>query len=395
MRRTIQLRGISRLSQDDTVQLQFHFQDSAQEQESILFFTFPCSCEKALVTDISDAFLLALYPICARKDMDLTSDIPASKEFYRKLQALNTFLGHHSQVLHAIHISAETTEFERKGEQEWRLASGSLGVDCLHTLYCAEHNPLYPRPTHLVFNNTGSNEEGGKQQKELLQGRIANTQAFCKEYGYQFLFVDSNYKSLFGVRYVHTQLYINSAIAFMLGHEVSVYYVSSAGHLFQTLDFNHAPGHIDFLLYPFLNTHSLDFCTIEGDWTSRFYKTKDLVSYPPAQKYLNVCFDHAQNCCICEKCRRTLITLEALDAVDGFAPCFSLKTYADNKDHIFADFLLDYQKGDDYALEIIPFLKKKLTRKHHLLAWYKRTYLAIRHLRGGVALTKLLHLKCW
>ncbi len=282
MRRTIRLLGISRTAQDDTVQLHFHYRDSAQEQESVLFFDFPHACEEGLVTEISDAFLLALFPICARRDIDLASDVPASKEFYRKLHALNTFLGHQSQVYHAIQISAETTSFQRKGAQEWRLASGSMGVDCMHTLYCCENNPLYSRPTHLVFNNTGSNEEGGKLQEELLQGRIANTQAFCKEYGYQFLHVDSNYKSLFDMRYYYTHLFVNSAIAYMLGNYVSAYYVSSAGYLSQTLNYDLGPGHIDFVLYPFLDTHNVEFCTVEGDGVSRFFKTKDLVHYPPA-----------------------------------------------------------------------------------------------------------------
>ncbi len=90
-----------------------------------------------------------------------------------------------------------------------------------------------------------------------------------------------------------------------------------------------------------------------------------------------------------------MATLEALDAVDKFSPTFSLKTYTDNKDHILADFLLDFQKGVSYVQEVMPLLKKKLTWKHHLLAWYKRTYHTVRHIRGGVALTNLLHLKCW
>ncbi len=395
MRRTIRLLGISKTPQDDKVKLQFHFRDSDQPQESDLVFTFPRSCEDKLVSETCDAFFLALFPICARRDIDLVSDIPASEDFYRKLHALNTFLGYVSHVYHTVHISAQTAVFKKRSNQEWRLASGSLGVDCLHTLYCCENNPLYPRPTHLIFNNTGSNEEGGKLHQELLQGRIANTQLFCKKYGYEFLFVDSNYKSLFDMRYVYTHLFVNSAIAYMLGHAVSLFFVSSSGDISNTLAFDGMPGHIDYLLYPYLSTSTVSFCFVEGDLIQRYDKIKHLVNYPPAQNYLNVCFDFAKNCCRCGKCRRTLMALESLDAVDRFSQCFSQQTYAENKDHIFADLLLDYQKGDLYLQQIMPNFKRKLTFKHRLLAWYKRFYSAIRHLRGGVTLTNLLHLKCW
>lgn len=395
MRRTIRLLGISKTLQDDAVKLQFHFQDSTKSQPEDLFFTFPLFCKDELVLETCDAFFLALYPICARRDIDLASDIPASEDFYRKLHALNTFLGYVSHVYHTLNISAETTVFQKRGAQEWRLASGSLGVDCLHTLYCCENNPLYQRPTHLIFNNTGSNEEGGKLHQELLQGRIANTQLFCKQYGYEFLFVDSNYKSLFDMRYGYTHLFVNSAIAYMLGHSASLFFASSSGDISNTLAFDGTPGHIDYLLYPYLSTSTVSFCFVEGDLIQRYDKIKHLVNYPPAQNYLNVCFDFAKNCCKCGKCRRTLMALESLDAVDRFSQCFSQQTYAENKDHIFADLLLDYQKGDLYVQQIMPHFKRKLTFKHRLLAWYKRSYSAIRHLRGGVTLTNLLHLKCW
>ena len=121
----------------------------------------------------------------------------------------------------------------------------------------------------------------------------------------------------------------------------------------------------------------------------------DLMEYIPAQQHLNVCFNYAHNCCLCEKCRRTLMALECLDGTDKFKSCFSHYDYLKHKDHIWADLILDYGKGDVFVKEMWPMFKHKLRFKHHLLAYYKKAYKKLRKIRGGVFLTDLLHLKCW
>ena len=226
--------------------LSFLFSDDTSKKT--LDFVFPAFCEQAIVNDRCDAFLLAMYPICARRNIDIYSDIPASKDFYRKINALNAFLAYKSSQYHRITIKAETMS-AAKVFRAWRLASGSLGVDSLHTLYVLDNNELYERPTHLVFNNTGSNEEGGVLHKELLQGRIENTMAFCKDNGYDFIFVDSNYKRLFEMRYGYTHLFVNASIAYMLGNSVSQFYVSSSGDTSNSLTYDGDPGHVDFVIY--------------------------------------------------------------------------------------------------------------------------------------------------
>ena len=193
----IRLQRISKaVTKENECILSFIISDG--QSNKTLNFCFPAFCEQALVTDSCDAFLLAMYPICARRNIDIFSNVPASKDFFRKINALNAFLAYKSSLYHRITIKAEITSIE-KTSRAWRLASGSLGVDSFHTLYVLDNNELYERPTHLILNNTGSNEEGGVLHRELLLGRIENTKAFCEDNGYGFIFVDSNYKTLFGM----------------------------------------------------------------------------------------------------------------------------------------------------------------------------------------------------
>jgi hypothetical protein len=394
MKHSIRLHRISKSINNKTVILRFHYSDSQADGEKELFFSFPLFCESALVDNRSEAFLLALFPICSRRNIHFYSNIAMSESFFQKINAFNTFLSYNSSQYHKIVLSAPTIKDERSAK-DWRLASGSLGVDSFHTLYVLDKNHLYRRPTHLVFNNTGSNEEGGMLHTNLLQGRMENTKRFCLENGYGFIFVDSNYKSLFEMRYVYTHLFVNSAIGYMLGNAVSTFYVSSSGDVAKTLEYDGPPGHVDFVIYPFLSSEIMEFVLAEGDFISRFDKMRDLVEYVPAQRHLNVCFDFADNCCRCEKCRRTLMALECLDGMDKFSSCFSPDKYLKNRDYIWADMILDYEKGDVYVKEMWPIFKNKLKFKHRLLALYKKLYKKIRKLHGGVFVTNLLHLKCW
>lgn len=62
----------------------------------------------------------------------------------------------------------------------------------------------------------------------------------------------------------------------------------------------------------------------EGAEVERLDKVRSLCCYPPAYKYLNVCFNELHNCGICAKCIRTLLEINAVGDIDQFMDVFDV-----------------------------------------------------------------------
>jgi hypothetical protein len=62
----------------------------------------------------------------------------------------------------------------------------------------------------------------------------------------------------------------------------------------------------------------------------RIEKTAFIADSPDAQKWLNVCTRSATNCGECTKCRRTMMALHALGALDRFSAVFDVERFRRN-----------------------------------------------------------------
>ena len=83
------------------------------------------------------------------------------------------------------------------------------------------------------------------------------------------------------------------------------------------------------MLLPWLSTERLDIID-DGNLYDRSQKTVMVADYPPAARYLNVCYGHDTldtNCSVCNKCARTLLTLDILGKLDEFAGIFDIPRY--------------------------------------------------------------------
>jgi len=78
------------------------------------------------------------------------------------------------------------------------------------------------------------------------------------------------------------------------------------------------------MMCPFMSTDSVEF--ILSDEATRLEKTKALSEYGPSQKYLDVCFNF-DNCGVCSKCYRTLITFDLIGCLDKYTECFDIEKF--------------------------------------------------------------------
>lgn len=356
-----------------------------------LWFAFPDFCDGALEDELADGFLFSFIAICSRRGQDIKSDVPVDHLTRINLQSLIELLSNRCPgVYHHIKIDVPVVERNRlESSGDWVLASGSCGVDALHTLWCCEQFSFVNKPTHLVFNNTGSNEAGSDPAR-LLVGRIEKSRSFCEENGFGFIYVDSNYSEVFQTHYSLTHLYVNQAIGHFLGRRASVYYCSSGGVEGNMLDFSGDPSYGEPVLLPLLSSSRMMPIHVPGDDIGRYDKIKHIADWAVAQRHLNVCFYTADNCGKCEKCRRVLMALECLDKVNDFGKPFKLEQYYQEQDSIFVNLILDLWEGDKFIREMWNDFMPKLKMKHWLLAWRKRLFKWFIHQRGGVFISRRL-----
>ena len=370
----IHIRHIEVADASGLVRLTVHADKNGMSQD--LWFEFSDQYRDWVVSDICDGALLALFPYCVANRIDIVSDVPASRDMLENIEALVSLLVQQNPAEYcAISVRAPVSDKVFASNRRAVLASGSCGVDSMHTLWAAEQAAYPVRPTHLIFNNSGSSLEGSDPEG-LLRGRIAKSAAFAQspEGGYGFIYANSNYSDFVdGMHYSLTHFYVNLAFGFLLANGVGQYLVSS-GYEPHKVVFHGDPAHAESILISYVNCTYFRVSHVAGDFCSRFNKVKHLLGYAPAQHHLNVCFGHVDNCGVCGKCRRVLMELECLDAVESFSSVFDLEKYKKERDRVFERLIRDPLEGDPFVDEIWKlFSEKKLQPRHWILAYWMKT----------------------
>lgn len=314
--------------------------DSPNFTEKTLYYKVPVKYHSYLSTNSYNAFLVGLlYPAMYHKE-DITIKGAVSKKLYKNITPyVQSILTDYSKDLSKIVINIDS--FVTTKQIEKLNASGfSGGVDSFSTFqqyFDFENDPEYRINTLFFFNVGSHGRYDNSKTFEKFSARYQYLKIFTTEKSIPFIMVDSNlhyFHDVFG----HQRTHPISLCAGILALEsvINRYYISS------TLSYGEAKlygkEHFDFDLAEFSETYllpllSTEKCTIvpDGEQYTRSEKTKLLIDYLPAQKYLNVCVhdqisDH-KNCSGCSKCLRTLLTLENLNSLHQFSSVFNLQIY--------------------------------------------------------------------
>ena len=131
-----------------------------------------------------------------------------------------------------------------------------------------------------------------------------------------------------------TFLLRNAAATAVFNDRIATYLNSSAVPYSAINKGAAALSDIEPILLPLLCTETTRFFSA-GARLTRLEKTRVVASYPPAMSELDVCttgakvrlaLDH-KNCSRCWKCRRTMVGLDLLGALDDFAGVFDVESY--------------------------------------------------------------------
>lgn len=330
--------------------------------------------KETVVTDRIDAYVWGLMTLAMSLGMDIESEIPISKSLYYNLEYhFIDSLSYHNAEWRRIHIKAPLMD-DVQNNQAHIVATGiSCGIDSLYTI--ATHTDSNTPDSHtintLAFFNAGASYYPDQPlRSDLVNARIDMARHFARDYGYNFLFVESNLPQIIAkyhaYSHVENHTYMMLFCTYMLQGSIDHYYYSS-GYSYDKFSFNAiAKNHGDAAYYDLFTLSMASIGNLKyhstGGSVTRFEKTKALVDYTPAQRYLNVCVRTIVNCCTCYKCIRTIFSLEALGATDKFSSVFDFKKFNSNRNFWLKELYYGATYGGDlFSKEIAPYFGNEFT----------------------------------
>jgi hypothetical protein len=300
-----------------------------------------------LVTENSDAFLLAVLTTAMKHRENLYLEAPVSeklfynlKHHYSKIQALTT------PTLRQVEILPSALNSAPLNPTVNGVATGfSGGVDSFCVL--ADHFFGNPTPnykvTHFVCNNVGAFGSAGRK---LFYERSQELAKYSKQYDIPFLKIDSNLHDFLKgneLGFMRSHVYRNTSAILTLQKLLSKYLYASAYEYSDCgIIVTDSAAYSDPLTLHLLSTETTE-CISTGCQYSRTKKTEKVAVLPSSYEYLNVCMRNSGvgNCSTCYKCLRTLVTLEVLGKLNLYERVFSLQQYREVRHEYISKLLRD------------------------------------------------------
>ena len=226
------------------------------------------------------------------------------------------------------------------------IATGcSLGIDSFSTIekYTAKDCPEGYKLTHLSFFNAGAYGSNNLDKARIAyEHDLKLVKEFGKEMGLPIIEIETNFAVLYNrilPHYGDSGYIRNMSIVLSMQKLFKRYMYASS---YQVNDLKHGFGSHFYLVSQLLSTPSTNI-TISLPIQTRTDKTKMILDVPLSYKYLNVCWGYLNidegfadiekvkekylNCCRCDKCLRTLLTIDIMGYKDKYANIFDVKEY--------------------------------------------------------------------
>ncbi|MGA2034877.1 MAG: hypothetical protein ABSG68_21715 [Thermoguttaceae bacterium] len=350
------------IEQHDTVKIQASIEHGSGTE--YLWYEMEAKYARCLTSKL-DGFLVAALPGAMARGEDVQVNGAVSETLLYNLTNSYMHLLHGANPdLKCVKIDAPLLDDGRSSPPADAVGTGfSAGIDSLcvlveHFLQCS-----YPRykVTHCVFNNVGAHGSGPSEaNRRLFRDRLALVKPCLDELGLPLLWVDSNLTEFLKMGFQKTHVFRNlSAILLLQGLFGKYLYASAYHHKDCHFRETYDLAFSDPAAVHLLSTETLRSISTGCQYT-RVEKTAKVSDWAVAQRYLNVCVNpdaKGQNCSVCEKCCRTLLTLELLGKLELFRTIFDLGKYRTVRSAFLSKCLLSQE--DPFCKEIADLWHEK------------------------------------
>lgn len=257
----------------------------------------------------------------------------------------------------------------------------SMGVDSFATIheYMEDCNLDEYKLTHLVHLKTGAHHGqlgyyNQQTEDELFAIENAKVRKFCNEQGYKLIVIESNLYEItckeFGYGFSSTHTFRNLGCILLLQNYFNKYYYASAINLDKfNLNLNTDTACYEKWVVPYISNDSLEFFSANTNMT-RIQKTSYITQFSDTYDNLHVCWHEAENCGMCKKCIRTLVTLDVLGVLDKYSKSFDLERYYKNRDIYISEVILMRNMDMSY-MEIYKYMIERKCKMPSLSAKIK------------------------
>jgi hypothetical protein len=292
-----------------------------------------------LVNDRDDAFLVGILPYAMRHNQDITLEGAVTAELLYNLESyLIKSISDYDENLYCTRIFAEST-IEEPVHNEGAVGTGiSLGVDCFNTIATMiNHKSSSLRITHLLTINHGV--RGGFYDKSGWEYNarklLEREKDVAGKLGLPLIQINTNLGKLVKLGTNIYGSFLMGIIVMSLSKLFKTYYLSSDGSDFSSFNIvntsNTGNAVYDLLaLNCFSINGGLHFYS-EGGEKTRLEKIETFIDFPIARQHLQSCLMEHFNCGTCSKCKRNLVSLDAMDALEKFSEVYDIGYYKEHR----------------------------------------------------------------
>ncbi len=348
---------------ETTVEAVVEMQRPDAAYPATLWFTFPQTVSK-FVTNQADGFAVALLPLAMRLGERLTIHGDLS---YRLAHGMREYQRFQStwkpDMFTAVELQCDELRSRDPGESMGAVGTAfSGGVDSFYTLWThlAPNEPYVPyQISHcLMINGFDPDADLANTGSFLRIQRLY--EPMMRRLGLELVVARTNLLQFLGLS-IQKQAFAAfvTAPALVLGGLFSRYYVPSS-YKFTLL--GRFPDGSHPMFDHLLGTETMEIIH-DGGHLTRVAKTVEISRWPETFDLLRVCFkatgvqeqrDAIANCCTCEKCLRTMMTLDIAGALENYR-CFANPLRGSNiratdygypGTRVFAQEILEYAKQE-------------------------------------------------
>jgi len=356
--------------------------DSENLNSNELWFSTTEKYANYICTSRYDAFLVGLlYPAMKYGENIHIEGAVSKKLIFNINHYVIPLIKSFSPTSKKIKVTAnELTSIKFNGDRVGTGFSGGIDSFCtIYDHYVLESDEEYKINTFLFLNvgSHGFNNEDKVFNK--FNARYNHLKKFPEEIGLDFIPLDSNLYKFhpWGHQKTHTLTSVSGILVFQ--KIFKRYYYASSGinyddmlknaYKFREIDIGE---YCDPIILPLLSTESTEIIS-DGIQYTRVEKTLRILNYEPVYRYLNVCVsgdDTHENCSVCSKCCRTLMTLNSIGRLEDFKNVFDIEKYRNIAEKKYISKQVLIQNKDLFAKYNVKLAKENNIRLPNRLYSY-------------------------
>lgn len=329
-----------------------------QGQSRSLWYAVEQEYRDFISSETLDAFLVGLLMLAMKVGEDIEIDGAISEKlFYNITSSYMRILTSFMPSLQAVKILPKHLDRGDNFDSQGAVVTGfSSGIDSFCVLYDHLYHPVASsyQVTHFIYNNVGAFGAGGSK---LFENRYQHLLKCSRDLNIPFIKIDSNLHEILPIKFHKSHVPRNVSAILVLQKLFSKYIYASA---FKYEDC--FVGTTEYMAYTdpvavhLLSTENTE-CISSGCQYSRVEKTIKVTEIDLSYKYLNVCMRNSgvDNCSTCQKCLRTLLTLEIIGQQNLYEQVFDLSKYRTARYEYISNIL---RSNDTFDGEILSLAKQ-------------------------------------